>query len=151
METLSIETLSVALNIELGEMFVKATALDKKYNLGIIDFYKLDRMQYDVLRSALDLDYMVSLIRGEPSETKYNYSRTPVWRDLVAHLSDYDLNEFSTKDIKATLPKHLSKCGMQTVAAAMRSLGYENKMVYLDKGKQGRRWFKYNPAPVSFL
>lgn len=154
MNTLSIENLSMILNIELGEMLIKATAIDKKYNLGVIDFDNLERVQYDVIRSALDTDYMVSVIRGEPSDRKYNYSRTPIYRDLVAWLSDYNLNEFSTADVKATLPNHLKKCGMQTVAAAMRALGYENKMVYLEKEgsnkKQGRRWYKYEPT-VSFM
>jgi len=153
METLSIEELSVVLNIELSEMFVRATKLNKDYNLGIENYYKLTRTQYDVIRSVFDTGHLVSLLRGEKSDRKYSYNKTPVWRDLVSYLSEYNLNGFSTADIKATLPSNLKRCGTQTVAAAMRSIGYESKVMYLEKGKrkQGRRWNKYDVTPISFL
>lgn len=151
MEILSIEELSVVLNIELGEMFVKATKLNKDHNLGIENYYNITRTQYDVIRSVFDTGYLVSLLQGEKSDRKYSYNKSPEWRDLVAYLSEYDLNGFSTADIKQTFPNHLKRCGTQTVAAAMRSIGYESKVMYLENGKQGRRWNKYDVTPVSFL
>jgi len=154
MNTLSIENLSVILNIDKNDLFVKATAIDRKYSLGITDFTNLDRVHYDIIRANYDTGYLVSIISGEPTDRKYNYTKSPVYRDLVTWLSDYNLNEFSTADIKGTLPDHLKGCGIQTVAAAMRNMGYESKMVYLKKGskKQGRRWFKYiTDETPSFL
>lgn len=153
MNKFSVETLSVVLNIELGEMFTKTVALNKKHKLGIEDFSNMTRKQFDIVRAAHDTAYMVLLLGGEEDKTAYDYKNTPLWSDLIGWLSEYDLNEFTTKDIKATLPNHLKRCSLQTIAAAMRSQGYENKRMYIGEGehrKQARLWYKFQVDPSFF-
>lgn len=65
MNKFNVETLSVVLNIELGEMFTKTVALNKKHKLGIEDFSDMTRKQFDIVRAAHDTAYMVLLLGGE--------------------------------------------------------------------------------------
>lgn len=154
MENLDIETLSVMLGINLADMTVKAAKINKKHKLGIEDFYNMTRTQYDVIRAIHDQEYLVFLLGGSPSDCKYDYKKSPVWINLIKWMKDYDLNQFSTSEIKESLPVELKTAGIQTIAAAMRSLGYENKRMYVGEGptrKQARLWYKYKVEAVTFL
>ncbi len=158
MHKLDLNTLSVVLNKELGSLTISAYKMNKKYKLGIDDMTDMTKKQFEILRAAHDTAFMVLLLGGGSEKAdgvKYNYRSSPLWTDLVVWLGEFDLNGFSTADIKATLPSHLNKCAMQTVASAMRDLGYENRRMYEGEGpnrKQARRWHKHRvePAP-SFM
>ena len=91
----------------------------------------------------------MKLLGARKSDRKYNYQNTPDYIELQQWLSEINLTGFSTKDVKQSLPDHITHRGHQTIAAAMREAGYENRVVVLDTHKQGRRWFK--SEPVSFI
>jgi len=145
---MNITTLAEKLNIETGQLLINANNLNSKYKLGITGFDDLTRTQYDIIRASLDTDHLVHLLKGDKRGGTYNYQNTPDYVDLHKWVEDLDLNSFSTKDIKESLPDHITHRGHQVIAAAMRANGYESKVVILDNGKQGRRWHKQE---VSFL
>lgn len=127
------------LNINAADLLVTASQMNVKYDLGIDDLTDLTQVQYNIIRSSLDTDFMVQLMRGDKTDRKYNYTKSPAYLDLLTYLSDNDVNGCSTEDVSKRY--NGPECGKQTVAAAMRASGYESKMVYLEGGGQGRRWF----------
>lgn len=152
--TMNINELSKQLKMETEDLLVMVTRLNLKHKLGIDDFSEMTRPQYDVIRSLLDADYLVKLIMVSKTDRKYNYQKTQGYVDLQQWISENNLNEFSTKDVKQSLPEPAANCGMQNIAAAMRAAGYESRVIYLDNGKQGRRWFNdalWSKPEVSFI
>lgn len=145
---MNITLLSKQLNIESGQLLIKANNLNSEYELGITDFNNLTRTQYDIIRASLDTSHLVQLLNGDKRGGKYNYQNAPDYLDLQQWVSENDLNSFSTKDIRQSLPDYITHRGPQTIAAAMRAAGYESKTDTLDTGKQGRRWHK---PEVSFI
>ena len=148
---MNITLLSKQLNIESGQMLIKANNLNIKYELGITDFNNITRTQYDIIRASLDTMYLVQLLNGDKRGGKYNYQNAPDYLDLQQWVGDYDLDGCSTKDIRQSLPDYIRSRGHQTIAAAMRTAGYESRVVILDNGKQGRRWFNYIPDVKSIV
>ena len=149
---MNIKLLSEKLNIELGEMLVKVTCFDATHKLGITDVNDMTRTQYDIIRASLDTNYLVKLLNGDKRGGKYNYQNTPGYIDMEEWVSSQNLNNFSTKQVIESLPEHITGQGMPAVAAAMKYSGYESRMMGLDNGKQGRRWFKDELwGQVSFI
>lgn len=151
---MDMKTLSEQLSIDVNALLIKITHLNNEHKLDIDDVDNLTVEQYDIIRASLDTTYLVKLIRkGDKSDRKYNYQKTPDYRDLVHWLSQHDLNGVSTSAIKQSLPDNIVHRGHQTIAAAMRSLGYTSNVTYLGHGSQGRRWSKEvaSPDTPSFL
>lgn len=137
---LNTRILAEQLNISANTMLVEVERLNSKYQLGITSS-ELTRNQYDVLRSLLDPDYLVKRMLDTESDTKYNFTSNPDHTLLLEWIPDNNLNGCSTKDIKHMLPDHIESRGHQIISSAMRKAGYTSKVVVLDSGKQGRRWF----------
>lgn len=137
---LNIRTLAEQLDMDQNQMLVEMERLNLRYNLGITSS-ELTRDQYDIVRSALDIDYMVKRMLNTKSDRKYDYTSNPDYTLLLEWIPDNNLNGCSTKDIKHMLPDYIESRGHQIISSSMREAGYTSKVVVLDTGKQGRRWF----------
>lgn len=137
-----INDLAGQLGMDVNDLLAKASKLNSEYELKIKDFAHLSRIQYDLIRCALDTKYMVKLIRGGSHGGKYNYESTPSYLDLEKWITENNLNGKGTLEIQEMLPDFITHRGSQTIAAAMKANDYYNRVVMLDSGKQGRRWFK---------
>jgi len=133
------------------DLVVRVEVLNREYKLGLSSS-EFTRAQYDTVRSLLDPVYLVKLLNTGNSDRKYDYTSTPDFPHIDQWVSDNILNGFSTADIKHSLPDHITHRGHQVIASVMRSNGYESKVVTLDTGGQGRRWFNDETwNNVSFL
>ena len=141
---MDIQILSKQLSIEPNELMTKMSKLNLEFNLGIKDFDKLTRTQYDIIRSAFDMKYMVNLFKGAKVGAKYNYANSMFHGEVSDWIATQDLRDCSTNQIKAMLPDEMKTIGKQALASAMRVNDYYSKVVYLGNGKQGRRWFNDN-------
>lgn len=146
-------TLVKQLGIDQNDLVIKVSQMNLDFDLGIKDFNNLTRTQYDIVRSALDVKYMVKMFKGGKVGVKYNYMNTAFFADVDDWMTGKEFNCKSSKEIKEMLPEHLRKISSQALAAILKSNGHFVKIVYLDTKKQGRRWFKKRdeqPSP-SFM
>lgn len=148
----NLETLAESIGIDVNDMLVEIERLNFKYNLGITST-ELTRNQYDVIRSLHDPDYMVKVMLKTRGDRKYDYKSSPDYVHIREWMVGNNLNGFSTKDVKQMLPDHINSRGHQLIGCAMREGGYTSKVVILDNGKQGRRWYSdglYADTPSFF-
>lgn len=136
----NIKTLAECIGISANAMLAEVEKLNFRYELGITSS-ELTRNQYDVLRSLLDPDYMVKMMLKTHGDRKYDYKSSPDYVHIREWIPGNNLNGCSTKDIKQMLPDHIRSRGHQLISCAMREAGYTSKVVMLDNGKQGRRWY----------
>ena len=149
---MNIQLLSEKLGFTVSDMLAKVTYINATHKLGITDVNDMTRTQYDIIRATFDTNYLVKLLNGDKRGGKYNYQNTPGYIDMEEWVSSQNLNNFSTKQVMQSLPVHVTGQGMPAVAAAMKYSGYESRVMMLDNGKQGRRWFKDELwDQVSFL
>lgn len=153
----TIEKLAETLRMSRTQLMGYINNLDAEVGLGLTtdNLEELNRWQYDVVRGSLDPVYLAKRMKKikTPGITKgqiYEYNKASGYGDLIQWLSDHDLKTTSIKEIQANLPDELPYFGKQAVASALRDCGYENKVVRLDNGKQGRRWVRvFNPQRVE--
>ena len=148
---MNISTIAEKLNMDQGSLLVEINRLNTSYDLGISDNYNLTNIQYNIIRASMDTRYLVTLLGATPSNQKNNYNNSHDYVAIMEWVGDYDLNNYSTKDIKHSLPSHISNKSQQAIASVMKSSGYESRVVILDNGKQGRRWFNYIPDVKSIV
>lgn len=137
---MNIDVLAEDVGMTAVDLLPIVTKYDNQYNLGIDSVRSFTKQQYKVLRSLLDPDYMVRVLLDK--EHAYDYSGTPGYDAISNWITGKDLNGLSTKEIKQKAEGRAVHCGPQALSAAMRNKGYTSKVIYLDTGKQGRRWFK---------
>lgn len=137
---MNIDILAEQLGMKPVDLLPIITKYDNQYNLGIDTVRSFTKQQYKVLRSLLDPDYLVRVLLDK--ENAYDYSNTPGYETMSKWVAGKDLNGLSTKEIKKMAEGRAVYCGPQALAAVMRDKGYTSKVIYLDTGKQGRRWFK---------
>lgn len=151
---MNITLLSEQIKMNAPDLLVVVTQLNMKHKLGVEDFSNLTDRQYNTIRALLDPVYLVKLLGCGKSDRKYNYHYTPSYAHIEQWISERDINGVSTKEIQDQLPDFVTQRGHQVVGAAMRAAGYESRVIVLDTGKQGRRWFNdvllSKPEP-SFL
>lgn len=143
---MNIKTLAKHLQVDANDLLVEVEKLNRKYNLGI-NSYNLTRKQYNTVRCLIDSVFLVKLLNGDvKSDRKYDYTNAPDYIHIVEWISENNLNEASTAQIKQSLPDHITQRGHQLISAAMRAEGYVRRVVVLYTGKQGRRWFNDTPS-----
>jgi hypothetical protein len=152
---LTVDRLAKDLKLSKRELLDYIVKMDAQYNLNLSNYYELNRYHYDFIRASLDTRYLLECLksvkrRGSKPGEMCDRTKVRGYSELFDHLMGFDLDEFSTADIRASLPDNLSHCSQQMIATAMRNLGYTNKTVVLDNQKQGRRWFK-DAKPASFM
>lgn len=135
-------TIVKQLGIDRNDLLVKVSQMNLEFDLGIKELDNLTRTQYDIVRSALDLKYMVKLFKGGKVGAKYNYVNTAFFADVDDWMTGKEFNCKSSSEIKEMLPEHLRKISNQALAAILKSNDHFVKITYLKNGKQGRRWFK---------
>ena len=135
---MDIATLAQHLNVDKIELFTKISGLIATHKLNIPDFNDITPHHYNFIRATLDPTYLMQLTGVIKPDRKYKYHKSPNFTIVVDFISNTDFNGCSTKEIQSRLPY---QTGHQVVGAAMRANGYDIKVVYLDKNKQGRRWF----------
>ncbi|AUR93235.1 hypothetical protein NVP1185O_48 [Vibrio phage 1.185.O._10N.286.49.C2] len=139
---MSIEKLADQLRIDEHSLLALITKLNDKHDIGIEDTSKLTPTQHNTIRSLLDPDFLVKFMIGDvPESNRYNYSRSPGYQQLERWIAENNLNGYSTKEVKAAMTQDTKFFGPQTIAAAMKANGYSIRVVVLDNGKQGRRWY----------
>lgn len=152
---LTIEKLAQDLKLSNREMIDYINKTNVQFNLNISTHDELSRYHYDIIRGSLDMGYMIKCMksvqrRGAKAGVACNRTKVYGYSELMEHLGGLDLTNYSSTDIKQSLPDAVPNRSLQMIATVMRNMGYVNKTVILDGGKQGRRWFKYDP-PVSFI
>jgi len=140
---MDITTLADKLGMEQGALLIEIDRLNTLHDLGISDCYNLTHVQSNIIRASIDTYYLVTLLGATPSNQKNNYNNSHDYIAIKDWVGEYDLNNYSTQDIKQALPVHIVNKCQQAIASVMKSSGYESKVVILDSGKQGRRWFNY--------
>lgn len=138
---MDVETLSIELGMDLHTMMTKVSEMNLKHDLRIEDTTQLTRTQYDIIRSAFDTGYLVSLLKGDKRGGKYNYTNSHGYIDAMDWIHQNNLSGKSLKEVGELLPPTLKSVGRQTLAAAMKASGYVSRVVTLENGIQGRRWF----------
>lgn len=130
------------LQIDEHSLLALIAKLNDKHDIGIEDTSKLTPTQHNIVRSLLDPDFLVKFLIGDaPESNRYNYSRSPGYQQLERWIAESNLNGYSTKDVKEATPEGANFYGPQTIASAMKANGYSIRVVMLDNGKQGRRWY----------
>lgn len=141
---MNIDILAEELGMTPVDLLPIVTRYDNQYNLGIKSVRAFTRIQYQVIRSLLDPDYLVRTMLNK--DKAYDYSGTPGYEAMRKWVAGKDLNGLSTKEIKQKAEGRAVHCGPQALSAVMKAGGYVNRVIYLDTGKQGRRWFKETPV-----
>lgn len=134
---MDIDILAKDLNMTAADLLTYVEQYNNKYDLGIESYHALTSKQYNVLRALLDKDYLVRLLLDRKA-----YDSTPGYMTVRHWISDKDLNGLSTKEVKKMVGAPAVHLGPQAISAAMRANGYKIRVVYLEGGSQGRRWFK---------
>lgn len=144
---MNIEQLSKQLMMEEGLLLIKITELNREYSLGVEDFSNINKIQCRIIRASLDTRYLIQLLGGTVTDSKYNYQNHEGFFDLQQWVANTELTGFSTKAIIELLPELVQCRGSQAIAAVMRGEGYVSKVVRVGDGKkQGRRWYKESPS-----
>lgn len=152
-----LEKLAKELRMSRRGLIEYISKLDAEVDLKITDIDNLNCHQYDMIRCSLDMQYLNKRLsklkpRGVEKGYTYDYSKAAGFNDLVNWIHTNDLNGFSTKDVRNCAPSTLPYFGAQVIATAMKKVGYTNKVIALEAGKQGRRWFKGESSKVvSFI
>lgn len=141
-----VEKLAKELKMDKTELVNYINRLDFELQLGLDNYHELTRYQYDVVRGSLDIPYLAKRMKrikapGVKKGSSHDYTDTQGFTKLVYWISVTNLNNFSIADVKRLMPENLPHFGRQAIAAAMRQVGYEPKVVIIpETGKQGRRW-----------